>query len=72
MPQEILNRIFDPFFTTKDVGKGTGLGLFIVQKEVDRHHGKLSVESEIGKGTTFTLDLPRISSKDLNVQTIDP
>ena len=53
-----LNRIFDPFFTTKDPEEGTGLGLSISRDIVDRHGGTLEVESEVGKGTTFTVRLP--------------
>ncbi len=55
---EHLNRIFEPFFTTKEVGKGTGLGLSIAYKIVERHHGKISVDSTVGKGSTFTVTLP--------------
>jgi signal transduction histidine kinase len=55
---EVLGRIFDPFYTTKPVGKGTGLGLSISHGIVERHGGTLSVESEPGRGTRFTLDLP--------------
>lgn len=51
-------RIFEPFYTTKEVGKGTGLGLSISYGIVEHHHGKIQVESTIGKGATFTLTLP--------------
>ena len=51
----------DPFFTTKDVGKGTGLGLSIAYGIIQEHGGLLSVESKVGQGTTFTIDLPVVS-----------
>jgi signal transduction histidine kinase len=58
IPAEYRKKIFEPFFTTKDPGKGTGLGLFVVRNLVQKMGGTLDVESEVGKGTTFTLSLP--------------
>jgi signal transduction histidine kinase len=56
MDQKTLARLFEPFFTTKK--RGTGLGLSIVRQIIDLHGGTIDVESTVGKGTTFRIDLP--------------
>jgi signal transduction histidine kinase len=59
IPEEVKSRIFDPFFTTKPVGKGTGLGLDIVRRLVDKNDGLIDVQSEPGR-TEFRVSLPRV------------
>ncbi len=58
IPSERLNRIFEPFYSTKPEGLGTGLGLSIVRNILTEHNAEIEVESELGKGTTFTLRIP--------------
>jgi len=58
MPQETLKDIFTPFYTTKQLGKGSGMGLSIVYGVVKMHAGDITVDSEVGKGTTFHVRIP--------------
>jgi len=58
IPVQYMGKIFDPFFTTKEVGKGTGLGMHLAYNIIKKHGGTIAVESEIGKGSTFTVRIP--------------
>lgn len=64
MSQSTLERMYEPFFTTKEVGKGTGLGLSIVHSIIENHHGQITVESQLGKGSCFTLLFPAQSIEE--------
>jgi signal transduction histidine kinase len=59
MTEEVKNKIFEPFYTTKKVGKGTGLGVSISYGIVQDYKGSIEIESEVGKGTTFTIKFPQ-------------
>lgn len=63
IPEDIKDKIFDPFFTTKDVGEGTGLGLSITHGIIEKHGGRIVVNSEVGKGSEIIISLPISSSK---------
>jgi two-component system, NtrC family, sensor kinase len=70
--EETKKRIFDPFFTTKKAGEGTGLGLSICEKIVREHFGKLDVESQVGKGSMFTIRLPIMEGTTFDEQSDSP
>ncbi len=62
MDGETKARCFEPFFTTRTPGRGTGLGLCVVKQHVDQAHGTVAIESELGKGTTVRVKLPRVAA----------
>ena len=64
MTDDTIDNMFTPFFTTKDVGSGTGLGMSISMAILEAHHVAVTVESEIGKGTTFNLVFPILTQED--------
>jgi two-component system, NtrC family, sensor kinase len=59
IPQEHLGKVFNPFYTTKDPGSGTGLGLYIIYRIIQKYNGTISIDSEKGKGATFIVTLPQ-------------
>jgi PAS domain S-box-containing protein len=68
MPEETRSKVFEPFFTTKDFGKGTGLGLTVAKGIIEEHGGTITVESVVGKGTTFWIRLPLDEAQAANVK----
>ena len=66
MSPKQMEKVFTPFYTTKPVGKGTGLGLSISYGIMQRHQGDIEVNSEVGKGTTFTLRFPLVMQASQN------
>ena len=70
--EESKRRIFDPFFTTKKMGEGTGLGLAICEKIAKEHSGRIEVESEVGKGSRFSIFIPAVERNEADEQNISP
>jgi len=70
--EESKKRIFEPFFTTKKMGEGTGLGLAICEKIIKEHSGRIELESEVGRGSTFFISLPVFERNETDEQSIRP
>ena len=62
MSEQTRQKVFDPFFTTKEVGKGTGLGMSISYGILKKMHAEVSIQSELGKGTEFTITIPVLNT----------
>ena len=72
IPESVMSRVFDPFFTTKPIGQGTGLGLSMIYGFARQSHGHVSLHSEVGKGTTVSLFLPRFVGEVTANETANP
>ncbi|MCK6189227.1 response regulator [Pseudomonas sp. EYE_354] len=72
IPEGIIGRVFDPFFTTKPIGQGTGLGLSMIYGFARQSHGHVTIHSEVGRGTTVSLFLPRFVGEMIAPEPIDP
>ncbi len=66
IPEEIRKKIFNPFFTTKEIGKGSGLGLYVTKTIIENHNGEIYINTDIGKGTEFIIELPVIKEEENN------
>ena len=71
MPAQVLERIFEPYFTTKEQGKGTGLGLSVIHGIIKNHGGDISVSSQPGVGSTFSVYLPVIDDIDVEIEPVE-
>jgi signal transduction histidine kinase/ActR/RegA family two-component response regulator len=67
IPDKIKTKIFDTFFTTKEIGKGTGIGLSLIQTIITEHQGTIDLQSEVGKGTTFSIKIP-LAQENVNTK----
>ncbi|TFF14393.1 response regulator [Pseudomonas sp. BCA14] len=72
IPEGLINRVFDPFFTTKPIGQGTGLGLSMIYGFARQSHGHVTIHSEVDKGTTVSLFLPRFLGEITQAEASDP
>jgi two-component system NtrC family sensor kinase len=68
--EESKKRIFEPFFTTKKMGEGTGLGLAICEDIIKEHSGRIEIQSEVGKGSTFFISIPVFERNEIDEQNI--